>query len=69
MNSDNWIFYRDAANEWQWKRFAANGEQVGGSTEGYKNKADCIANATRNGWTEDQQTEWEIEKDGDCSSD
>ena len=32
------------------KRTAPNGKIVGASAEGYKNKADCIANAKRNGY-------------------
>lgn len=48
-NGDTWEIYKDRANEWQWTRKARNGKTVGGSTEGYKNKQDCIANARRNG--------------------
>ena len=33
--------------EWRWTRFAPNGEIVGASTEGYKRKRDCLANAKR----------------------
>lgn len=48
--SDKWTIYQDKANEWRWNHKAANGETVGASTEGYKNKADCIANMKRNGY-------------------
>lgn len=47
---DKWEFYTDARNEWRWRRRAANGEIIGASTEGYKNRSDCEANARANGW-------------------
>ena len=50
MAADKWEFYKDSKNEWRWKRIAPNGKIVGASTEGYKNKSDCEANARRNGW-------------------
>lgn len=59
MNADVWTFYKDAAGEWRWKRCAPNGEEVAASTEGYKNKRDCKANAVRCGWTVDQPTEYD----------
>ena len=49
--NDKWEFYKDASGDWRWRRTAPNGEIVGASTEGYKNKADAIANAQRNGYT------------------
>ena len=39
---DKWEFYKDAAHEWRWRRFAPNGQQVGASSEGYKNREDCV---------------------------
>ncbi len=48
-NGDTWEIYKDRAGEWRWTRTASNGKIVGSSSEGYKNKADCIANAQRNG--------------------
>ena len=48
--TDKWEFYRDAANQWRWRRIAPNGKTVGASTEGYANLVDCQANARRNGW-------------------
>ncbi len=48
---DKWEIYKDGAGEWRWRRTAPNGNIVGASTEGYKNKSDCIANAQRNGMT------------------
>ena len=48
---DTWKIYQDAKGEWRWHRTAANGKIVGASAEGYKNRADCVANAQRNGYT------------------
>lgn len=48
--ADKWEFYKDSKGDWRWKRIAPNGKIVGASTEGYKNKASCIANAIRNGY-------------------
>lgn len=48
---DKWEFYQDKQGLWRWRRIAPNGQIVGASTEGYKNKADCEANARRNGWS------------------
>jgi Uncharacterized conserved protein len=47
---DTWDFYQDSAGEWRWRRTAPNGRIVGASSEGYKNRADCVANAQRNGY-------------------
>jgi uncharacterized protein YegP (UPF0339 family) len=46
---DKWEVYEDKAGEWRWRRKAPNGRIVGAATEGYTAKADCEANATRNG--------------------
>ncbi|MGI9244933.1 MAG: DUF1508 domain-containing protein [Verrucomicrobiales bacterium] len=46
---DRWEFYKDAKNEWRWRRIAGNNRIVGASSEGYKNRLDCVANASRNG--------------------
>jgi uncharacterized protein YegP (UPF0339 family) len=48
---DRWEFYRDSKGEWRWRRIAPNNRIVGSSSEGYKNKSDCIDNARRNGYT------------------
>ena len=48
---DAWRIYQDARSEWRWERKATNGRTVGASTEGYRNRADCVANAKRNGYT------------------
>ncbi len=36
--------YRDTKEEWRWQIKAANGNIIGASTEGYKNKVDCVDN-------------------------
>jgi outer membrane protein OmpA-like peptidoglycan-associated protein/uncharacterized protein YegP (UPF0339 family) len=50
--NDKWEFYKDAENQWRWRRTAPNGNIVGASTAGYINKADCVGNARRNGWND-----------------
>ena len=51
IKPDKCTFYQDSKKEWRWTRFSAgNNKIVGASTEGYKNKADCIENAKRNGY-------------------
>jgi len=47
---DKWEFYQDAKKEWRWRRTASNGRIVGASTEGYSSRANCLANAQRNGY-------------------
>lgn len=49
-DQDKWEFYKDAQGEWRWRRIASNGRVVGASSQGYKNQADCIDNARRNGY-------------------
>ncbi len=34
--------YKDAANQWRWTLYAANGRKVANSGEGYFNKTDCV---------------------------
>jgi len=48
---DKWEVYKDTAGEWRWRRTAPNGRIVAASTQGYVNKADCISNARRSGYT------------------
>jgi uncharacterized protein YegP (UPF0339 family) len=47
--ADKCEIYKDSKGEWRWRKTAANGKIVGSSAEGYKNQADCVANAKRNG--------------------
>lgn len=51
MSQDTWTFYQDSQGKWRWRRTAGNGQIVGASSEGYNNRADCVANARRNGYT------------------
>lgn len=50
MAEDKWEIYQDASGEWRWRRTASNGRIVGSSSQGYKNRADCIENARRHGY-------------------
>lgn len=45
-----WEFYEDKAGEWRWRHLAKNGQIIGATSEGYKAKADCTANAKRHGY-------------------
>lgn len=47
--SDKWEIYKDKRSEFRWRRKATNGEVTGASSESYKKKSDCEANAQRNG--------------------
>jgi len=49
MAKDKVDLYKDNQGEWRWRQTAPNGKVVGGATQGYKNKQDCIDNANRNG--------------------
>jgi uncharacterized protein YegP (UPF0339 family) len=51
MAQDTWKIYQDTTGQWRWNRTAPNGKIVAASSEGYRNKADCVANARRNGYT------------------
>jgi len=45
---DRVAFYKDNRDEWRWSRTSTiNGEIVGASTEGYKNRDDCVSNFRR----------------------
>lgn len=48
-DGDTWEIYKDTRGEWRWRRTASNGRIVGSSSEGYSSRANCIANAERNG--------------------
>lgn len=48
--NDKWEIYQDSAGEWRWRRTASNGRIVGASSQGYKNRSDCVDNARRNGY-------------------
>jgi outer membrane protein OmpA-like peptidoglycan-associated protein len=58
--NDKWEFYKDAQDQWRWRRTAPNGNIVGAATEGYANIADCEGNARRNGWETDEMIEQDL---------
>ncbi len=41
------VYCGDHLHDWRWTRHASNGRIVGASTEGYRSRAKCIANARR----------------------
>ncbi len=49
-NGDVWQIYNTSGG-WRWRRTASNGRIVGASTESYSSRANCEANAQRNGMT------------------
>lgn len=51
MDNDTWDIYKDNEGLWRWRRTASNGRIVGSSSQGYVNRADCVENARRNGYT------------------
>lgn len=34
--------YTDSSGEWRWKFIAANGKTIAASSEGYKDRRDCL---------------------------
>jgi uncharacterized protein len=51
--------YKDKRGEFRWRRTASNGEIVGASSESYKARKDCEANAAR----DTAKDKWEFYKD------
>jgi len=51
MYEGNWKIYKDSADEWRWNVTAANGKTIAASSEGYKNRIDCVSNARVFGYT------------------
>lgn len=49
--NDKFDIYQDSNGYWRWRRVAPNGRIVGASSEGYRNRSDCVSNARRNGYT------------------
>ena len=39
---DKFEFYKDKRDEWRWRYRAKNGKIIATSSEGYKNKSDCL---------------------------
>lgn len=46
----SWELYQDKKSEWRWRHTAVNGNIIGASSEGYKNRADALKNAERHGY-------------------
>lgn len=43
------VLIKTRHGEFRWETYAANNRTIGGSTESFKNKQDCINNAQMNG--------------------
>jgi hypothetical protein len=50
INEEGWKFFRDCRREWRWEKAGYDGNVVGTSSEGFKTKADCEADARKAGW-------------------
>lgn len=48
---DKWIIYQQENGDWRWTRKTADGEILDASAEGFRNRADAVADARRNGYT------------------
>ena len=48
--ADTWEFYEDKAGEHRWRCKSSNGNIIGAASEGYTQKASCVANAERHGY-------------------
>jgi len=59
MADSTTVIYKDKRGEFRWRRTATNGEIVGASSESYKARKDCDANASRN----TAKDKWEFYKD------
>ena len=57
------VIYKDKRDEFRWRRTASNGEIVGASSESYKAKKDCEANANRD--TAGDKWEFSTDKRGE----
>lgn len=51
--------FKDRRGEFRWRKTASNGEVIGASSESYKAKKDCEANANR----DTAKDKWEFYKD------
>lgn len=63
--NDKWEVYEDKKGEWRWRRTAPNGNIVGASSEGFKNRGDAVKNAEHYGYngTYAPAGSWEIYAD------
>jgi uncharacterized protein YegP (UPF0339 family) len=59
MADSKTVIYKDKLGEFRWRRTATNGEIIGASSESYKSRKDCEANASRN----TAKDKWEFFKD------
>ncbi len=59
MSDSKLEIYKDKRGEFRWRHTAANGEIVGASSESYKAKKDCEANAS----LDMAKDKWEFYKD------
>lgn len=50
MANSNWEFYKDKAEEWRWRKKAANNKIVAASSEGFSSKQVAVDNAKLNGY-------------------
>jgi uncharacterized protein YegP (UPF0339 family) len=59
MSEGKLEIYKDKRGEFRWRRTSSNGEITGASSESYKAKRDCEANANR----DTSGDRWEFYKD------
>ncbi len=64
MADSTTVTYKDKRGEYRLRRTATNGEIIGASSESYKAKKDCDANASRN----TAKDRWEFYKDKAAST-
>ncbi|MBJ3775866.1 YegP family protein [Acuticoccus mangrovi] len=57
---DSVEIYQDKRGEWRWRMTSPEGQIVGAACEGYKDKGDCEANASRGKNAKDK---WEFYED------
>ena len=51
--------YKDKRGEWRWRKKSSTGKIIGASTESYKDRKDCEANASRRA----SKDTWQFYKD------
>ena len=60
----NYTYYKDAKDEFRWRYTSSNGNIIAQSSEGYKNKADCLsAIALMQGSSEDPVFDEDADED------
>jgi len=58
--NDTWEFSKNNLRKWRWRRISPKGDVMGSGPRGYKNKADCEANARYNGWETGDTTDQDL---------